>query len=330
MRVGSSWVHAPYPAVPPRQPASHRRLTLIYQWYRRGVRWDLASALLLVTGCYFRPEGPMDNGGSGSDGDSGADATGDAAPRCAGASVWSPPTRLNILSVSGEDENDPAIRPQGRNLVFTANPGGDPNIYLSTANSPTGLTFDAATPTSLDGVSDLAWSGDGNTFYFANNGTYYMADFNGSQFSQIRSNADFQFASPVTHPTFRGDGLQMYFSNGVDLYVSTRTKAMNEMFTSEVMDADLSDLAWGDRSPSITADGLQIFFVSARLDNLPRVYTATRTTIAEPFASLRRLTELPFGVGTLTVNDAGTLMYLSMIGTSDTDLDLFVSQLLCQ
>jgi hypothetical protein len=114
--------------------------------------------------------------------------------------------------------------------------------------------------------------------------------------TSLNTSAHEQFA------TLSPDELTIYFSSNrlapgtaqVDIYVATRT-SREEEFGAPVNLAVVNH-AGDDRSPSISADGLELYFHSSRSGDY-EIYVSTRTTIAAAFSA-----PVPLGPG---VNTAG-------------------------
>ena len=110
-------------------------------------------------------------------------------------------------------------------------------------------------------------------------------------------NSPCQEARPcITH-----DGLALYFQStrpgglgGSDLYVTTRVTILDPWGVPENLGQPVNSSAW-DMSPSISADGLSLYFSSNREKlgtiywALGYIYVTTRPTIDAPWSTLKKL-----------------------------------------
>ena len=147
---------------------------------------------------------------------------------------------------------------------------------------PTGLRFDAA-PIDGPGCSDGKFGGP-----------MVVSGFEG--------------AEPAFEPQLRHDLLEVWFirpgNPPFDIYRATRTDPSLPFGTPELMLGDSQD----DTSPSLTADGLRLMFVSSRV-GANEVWEMTRPTLADPFGPPTRVLGLADRFGSFDVSFDGNTLY---------------------
>jgi hypothetical protein len=121
----------------------------------------------------------------------------------------------------------------------------------------------------------------------------------------------------MAQPTLTGDTLELWFGGRAaalaqqDLYFTTRASVSDPFAPPQL--AAFDDPTSEDYDPAITADGLDLFFVSTRLSGA-RLWETTRSSRSEPFGTPREIGEL---AGTGVANgfdvskDGNTLYYVT-------------------
>jgi Tol biopolymer transport system component len=141
-------------------------------------------------------------------------------------------------------------------------------------------------------------------------------------------------------PFISGDGLRIWFASnrpggrgGVDLYEATRiSRADTFGAPRHVFEASSAD---EDTSPTLSADGLELFFASARSGGpgLLDVYVAHRPSVDQPFATPTLVAELSTAMDEygLRLSRDGTTMYLNYatLVTGSTDAALYSATRTC-
>jgi len=153
---------------------------------------------------------------------------------------------------------DPAISPDGRDMVFTSNRSGNNDIFLLSRHGgdPVNLTDNPFN----DGWA--RWSPDGRQIVFHSNrdGNFeiYVMDFDGQMPTRLTD-----YGGIDQFPDWSPDGRKILFRRDVDIYVLDVTTGDTERLTNA---PPLNQMAtW---SP----DGNQIAFMSTR-DGYPSVFT---------------------------------------------------------
>jgi hypothetical protein len=180
------------------------------------------------------------------------------ATRTSRASSFTNPTALTAINGAGA-ESAPALTRSGLTLYYAVAPVGDPNADIYVATRPdVGSMFSSGTPVAkLNGTSDdgdVSVTGDGGLVYFAS-------------------------SRPGT--------------GGYDIYVAVHKP--DGSFDVPRLVSELDTAAY-DAHPRITADGLTMYYSSMRTDGGAQagadIWTASRSTTAEPFGSPKRVPEL--------------------------------------
>lgn len=169
---------------------------------------------------------------------------------------WQTPVLLPNVSSTGSDFG-PALSPDGLTLYFASNRASGFELFQATRSGPYG-TFSAAT-----------------------------------QITELGS------SSTEAGPSIRGDNLEIFFysnraggTGSLDLWRATRATPTGT-FSTPVEVTELNTTG-SDSGPSITADGLTIFFATSRTGGMGGndIWTSTRPTLAAPFATPTPVTEL--------------------------------------
>ena len=117
-------------------------------------------------------------------------------------------------------------------------------------------------------------------------------------------------------PTFTGDLRELYFSStrsdpNSDIWVSRRATPVDPWGAPSLV-PELSSPAI-DRSPSVSLDGLQIWFSTTRANMFPQIWHASRASDADPWGTPAPVSELAsvFFDGAPSVDAAETTMFFA-------------------
>jgi len=212
--------------------------------------------------------------------------------------VWGIPVALvNVQSTA--DDWEPALSPDGTMLVFNSDRvAGEQRLFVSLDAqgvwlSPTQITSLNQAGSNTEGG---AWNASGTELYFSSNRSgndqLYVSVYDG-QFQSPTVAPGLAGVSAVG-PCLRGDGLEIVFNTGgsaqTDLMHATRSSVtaawdpptpVTELNTSV-------DEGW----PTLTADGLTIYFESNRVAGQADIYQATRAALDQPFGPATPVVEL--------------------------------------
>jgi hypothetical protein len=110
------------------------------------------------------------------------------------------------------------------------------------------------------------------------------------------------------------DYLTAYYAYGSELYFAARTTPSGDTFMNNTLLSSLAtvDAALVDNSPTVSSDGLTIYFSSNR-SGVPQIYFATRTTITGAFGAPAVVTGLGSGPANTPFlqGDGSTLYFLA-------------------
>lgn len=245
---------------------------------------------------------------------------------------WSTPVELASLD-SANDDFEPALSPDGTLLVFSSNRTGVEHLYQATRDLATGAYGPAtmiATLTSQMPEYGPAWDG-ASRLYFGRGASprLFQSTLTQSGFAppvQISELA----SDNVEAPTISADGLEMIYTQSYQLHRARRITRM----TPWMLEGPIAELATGGNGyPSLSGDGLTLYFDSDRMSPQGELFSATRPTIDAPFANVTRLAELDDVVGfdaTSDPNLAPDGTYLVMAARRGGTWDLFEARRACQ
>lgn len=201
---------------------------------------------------------------------------------------FSAPTPISELN-TGATEADPATTLDELEIFFTSDRQDGSCIYRAarmTTSEPWGpaTRLDALCPTGAVGPTISA---DGLTLYY---NRIEVPNLLGTVMVATRGSRDAAFGAEATVPTLSSstdlafgypslspDGLSLYISatsNGLDIWLATRADSSSQFATPVPVDELNGPTLDGD--PSITADGSQLFFASARAGDSD-IYLARRS-----------------------------------------------------
>ena len=216
------------------------------------------------------------------------------------------------MSLAGQDDWSPSISADGKELYFMSWRGSSADIWVGHRAAPQGkftpvvaLDSTVNSPCMEDGPFI---SFDGLTLYFTTARDLAGTCSGSSQhvWAARRPSVEEPFAVAVPvpgleqqtayHPSLSPDELTIYFSSWSTgdsrIWVATR-KSRSEPFSGLAVVDSLSS-SGDDRSPSISADGLEIFFASNRSGGAGKLdlYLASRGDTSQAFSAPRRLAQL--------------------------------------
>ena len=201
---------------------------------------------------------------------------------------------LSIASLIHARAWDPAWSPDGSQIVYTCDYGGDTNIWIANADGSNAVQL--TTQPNVDW--DPAWSPDGSKILFShdrdgNDAVYnvWTIDVDGSDLTQLTLGNSWETAAVWTpdgsqiafdgiyvinadgsnqqltalgaHPSFRGDGTRMVYTNGNEIYTADPDGSNQVRLTND---------AFLDWHPDFSTDGSKIVFTSNR-DGTSAIWT---------------------------------------------------------
>jgi Tol biopolymer transport system component len=295
-------------------------------------------SLVVLAGCgrlgFDAPrEGGLD--GDAAD-DAHTDANDDAASPICHTGTWATP-QVIASTVTSSEEGDPGISEDELTLFFESNRAGSQgrDIWVTTRAS----RADAfGTPTLVVELQDAAddydpvLSRDGLTLYFGSlrSGTRQV-------YTATRSVPSGPFSTiaqlPITGdtvirtaPDVSPDELTLYYARDLELAYATRpSTSVDFTFVREVDEVNVSAT---DGGPSVTDDGLELFFDSYRDSANGGLFTASRTDTASNFGVTTELTStlianIPTATGAASPTisaDGRTLYFWAKVGAGQLDL----------
>ena len=287
-----------------------------------------AAAVIVLCGCRFAfdPRRTADDAippnESAFVGDAGVCHTG----------TWSAPQLIGGTA-TGSEESDPSISADELSLYFTSNrtPSMGRALWRSTRASPTDAFGAPALLSELDTTGDEtepSIAPDGLTLYYTSNvsGMYeiYVATrpttadtFTVQGVLPINGDATAARNGAQISP----DELGLYYARSTlqIAYASRATKTDTFTFVREISEVNSAPT---DGNPSISADGLELFFDSYRTGPAA-VFTASRATVGDMFSAPTEMTQLPMVMNGMAAGspdlsaDGRTLYYFLSTGQID-------------
>lgn len=253
--------------------------------------------------------------------------------------AWSTPMPI-ASTVTGSEESDPSITLDERTLFFSSNrsPSLGRAIWASTRAS----TADAfGQPTRIIELDDAADDYDPDinpdgTILFGSSRTGVRqihiarrADASSPFMNIGQLNIIGDAIVPRSSPKMTSGGFELYYGRDLDVAFATRND-VNLDFTF-VRALDEVNEPPTDRSPTVTADGLEMFFDTYR-NGPPAIFRATRATMGSMFSAPTEVPELAMvsdgmGAGSPEISaDGRTLYYWINVGGQ---LDLYTATRSC-
>ena len=253
--------------------------------------------------------------------------------------VWSTPTPI-APTVTGSEESDPSISLDERELFFTSNRSPSLARALWVTTRPT-IADAFGTPTRIAELDDAADDSDPD---ISPDGTILFSSRRSSMprvHVAKRADASSPFMdvgqldiigdtiSTRGGPKMTDAGFALYYSRDLEVAVATRTD-VNADFTF-VRELDELNAPPTDGNPTVTADGLEMFFDTYR-NGPPAIFWADRLDTGSSFSAPSELAELAMvpstmGAGSPEISaDGRTLYYWINVGGQ---LDLYTSTRSC-
>jgi len=250
--------------------------------------------------------------------------------------AWSTPVELAEVS-SPQDDWEPTLSSDGQRLVFSSNRDGALHLYMATKLG-TGA-FSAPAP--IDPLTTTmteygpAWFGNDRLYFDRGTTTIQLhtSEYSGTAFSP---------ASPITElvgetveaPAISSDELEMFYSTNFELRRATRPTS-SDTWTLAGAVTELRSGA-GEAYPTLSRDGLVIYFESDRVNAMGDIYVASRPSIGAPFANAAPVTELNGSGANIGTSDADlspdgrTMVFASRRPGGTGSWDIYVSERDCQ
>jgi Tol biopolymer transport system component len=270
------------------------------------MRWGPA-VLLAAAACGRVGFAPVSDSGAAID----ASLADTNSAACASWGPFAAPIHVAELGSPTADDWDPSLTADGLLIVlYTIRPGGlgDFDLYAATRSSaqapfePPLVHLTEVSSSANDNSPHI--SPDGLTIVFASQRPGGLG--NNDLWHATRSDRTAPFGVPThlgainspagdTSPWLSEDGLRLYFSSdripaaSQEIYVTSRS-SVQDAFGPPVRLTELSSNA-NERSVTLSADELEVFFSSDRLGNF-EIYTASRASLASPFSTPRLVAEL--------------------------------------
>ncbi len=287
-----------------------------------------AAVLVVAAGC-----GRFGFGSSGiTDGDGGTDTVDtstDALTPVCHTGTWGTPAPITN-TVTTSEEAYPSISDDELTLFFASNrtPSQARALWFTKRGStaePFGIPERMSELDDAADDRDPAISSDGETLYFSSKRTgmdaVFVASRVGGDTFAVAGEVTFQndiVAFPRYGPDLAADGT-MFLAHDLDVGIATRVDKSTYTFDRELDELNAPET---DGSPSITADGLELFFESYRT-GIAAIFVATRSDTSKVFSNLTELSNLPAGMlaaGTPDISRDGRTLYYFINDGSQLDL----------
>jgi Tol biopolymer transport system component len=295
-----------------------------------------AALLVVATGCGrfgFDSSAIGDRDGAPDD----SVASDAEAPICH-TGTWGTPAPIPS-TVTGSEESQPSITDDELTLYFDSNrtPSAARALWMSTRNS---RTEPFGSPTRLATLDDAAddkdpeISTDGHVLYFT-------SDIGGTDAIYVATRTlltdPFTLVGPVmfqndivaqrSGPALNADGSVMFFGHDLEVAAATRVDVSTYVVDREIDEVNANPT---DGNPSITSDGLELFFDSYR-NGPAAIFVATRASTSSTFTGLTELSQLrPAGAlaaGTPDISSDGRTLYYFV--NDGTQIDLYSATRSC-
>lgn len=226
---------------------------------------------------------------------------------------WAPPVSIETLPGSSSVVNTPAVdgcashSPDGLTLVFNSNRGGNQDLYMATRSSTSeGFGTPVRLPEPVNGTSNEACPtiANGHRLYFSSDRDDPSYDIYVSKKGPNGWSDPENLGPGINTPGWLDESAAFYedsSGNQVMLFSSRQSGGGGDGNIYESVNGGPKSLVAGgpnssasDNRPSVTRDGLTIFFDSTRSGGLggPDLYYATRTNTSEPFGTAIHLQSL--------------------------------------
>jgi hypothetical protein len=228
--------------------------------------------------------------------------------------VWSPPANLASVPGTGAGISTPAtdgcasLSPDGLTIAFTSNRTGDFDIYVATRpdrSAAFGTAQRLPAPVNGNTIDACPTLLHGNRMIF----TSFRDDAAGDLYETRQGpngwTAPQRFGPNINQPGIQEESAAIYENaEGHEVMLFSRRNASDPGKIYESVDGGPASLVAGgphssaaDNRPSVTHDGLTIFFDSDRYGTLggPDLYYSTRSNTHEPFGPAIHLGGLSSG-----------------------------------
>ncbi|HET7709752.1 MAG TPA: hypothetical protein VFK50_09510 [Sphingomicrobium sp.] len=228
---------------------------------------------------------------------------------------WSAPVSIETLSGSSLDLNTGAIdgcashSRDGLTLYFNSNREGNHNIYMATrpdTSTGFGAPVKLPAPVNTSANDSCPTIVNGNRLYFSSDRDDPSYDIYVARLGPKGWSTPQNLGSNINRDGWLDETADFYeddAGNEVMVFSSRLTNGSEGKIWQSV-NGGMRELVGGgphssasDNRPSVTNDGLTIFFDSTRLSSLgPEIFYATRSNTSEPFGTAQHLADLG-GVG---------------------------------
>ena len=230
--------------------------------------------------------------------------------------AWSAPVSIESLPGSSSAVNTPAVdgcashSPDGLTLVFNSNRAGNQDLYMATRSSTSeGFGAPVLLPAPINGPSNDACAtvANGHRLYFSSDRDDPSYDIYVSKRGPNGWSQPQNLGSNINTRGWLDEAAAFYEDGGdqVMLFSSRQNGGSGDGNIYQSVNGGPKSLVAGgpnssasDNRPSVTRDGLTIFFDSTRSGGLggPDLYYATRSSTSEPFGPAIHLQSLSSSV----------------------------------
>lgn len=217
---------------------------------------------------------------------------------------WSAPVNIETLPGSSTALNSPAVdgcastSPDGLTLVFNTNRGGDFDLYMAKRSSTSegfGTPVRLPEPVNSPASDACATIAPGNRLYFTSTREDPGSDIYVTKLGPKGWSVPQNLGPNINTPNALDEAVALYEDengNEVMLFSSRGDSGAGDGNIYQSINGGPKSLVPGgvnssasDNRPSVTRDGLTIFFDSTRSGGLggPDLYYATRSSTSEPF-----------------------------------------------
>jgi len=274
-----------------------------------------------------------------------SDSSVNAPPDIGSYQEFGAPQFVEVVDFDG-DVMEPFFSREGNYLFFNDNAvgdnGSDKNLHFATYLSDTSFQYAGElTSVNTTGVDGAPSMDNQNNFYFVSTINYapptnyailYRGIWDGTNVSQLEALSSLAIETPgwVNFDLeISPDGQTLYFNDGdfrggnnfpdaADIAIATLqngqfTRLSNSVTLTAAINTDELEYA-----PSVSADGLEMFFTRLMLSDLTtEIYRSTRNSIGEPFANTQKVAAISgFVEGTTFSPDERSLYFHRLNQTS--------------
>jgi Tol biopolymer transport system component len=230
---------------------------------------------------------------------------------------WATPVSIESLPGSSSSVNSPAVdgcashSPDGLTLVFNSNRGGNQDLYMADRSSTSegfGAPVRLPAPVNTSANESCPTVGNGHRLYFSSDRDDPAYDIYVSKRGPNGWSEPQNLGPNINTDGWLDESAAFYddsSGNQVMLFSSRQNGGTGDGNIYESVNGGPKSLVAGgpnssasDNRPSVTRDGLTIFFDSTRTGTLggPDIYYATRSSISQPFGQAIHLSVLSSSV----------------------------------